>query len=315
VAKGEEATKIYAYYEKQRDDQWKARDTYMDAQLAHERRTNELTERILDMRKRGLDPARLVVELQALKPPEEPKAPDEFVVPPREVQEAYNINLPVGEYRIRFVTPDGSIMEGSERRLVLFQKRRTGTAGYEVIPADKWTRPETSSQPGSVLYVNGQTDIYLQPFYQDEFNDLQYEKLLRNDARGNPNLTKWVKMQQVPKASIEIARGREMQKVAEQPYKVEQLPGSALGYRIVPFQPRPDQTQADLYAYKVGIDRSQKLVRLRVSDNTGKVLPGGGRQIRVVARPQGLATLLLLAAVPLLIIALVMAFRATKLNQ
>ena len=315
VAKGDEARRIYAYYEKQRDEQWKARDAYMEAQLAHERRTNELTERILDMRKRGVDPGRLVAELQALKPPEEPKAPDEFVVPPREVQEAYNINLPVGEYRIRFVTPDGSIMEGSERRLIIFAKRRAGTAGYDVIPADKWTRPEESSQAGSVLYVNGRTDIYLRPFYQDEFNDLQYEKLIRNDARGNATLTKWVKMQQVPKGTIEVARGRETEKVAELPYRVEQLPGSALGYRIVAFQPRPDQTQADLYAYKVAIDPAQKLLRLHVRDNTGKVLPGGARQIRVVARPQGLATLLLLAAVPLLLIALVMAFRAAKLNQ
>ncbi len=315
VAKGEEADRIYGYYEKQRDAQWKARDAYMDAQLAHDKRTNELTERILDMRKRGLDPARLVAELQALKPPEEPKAPDEFVVPPREVQEAYNINLPVGEYRIRFVTSDGSVMEGSERKLIMFEKRRTGTAGYEVIPADKWTRPEESSQPGSVLYVNGRTDIYLRPFYQDEFNDLQYEKLIRTDARGNPTLTKWVRMQQIPKATIEVIRARETEKVTEQPYKVEQLPGSALGYKIVPFRPRPDQTEADLYAYKVTIDPARKLLRLHVRDNSGKAVPGGERQVRVVAQPQGLATLLLLAAVPLLLVALVMAFRAAKLNQ
>ncbi len=315
VAKGEEARKVYAHYERLRDADWKARDAYLQAQIDHEKRMNELTDRILDMRKRGLDPARLVAELEALKPPVEPKPSDEFVVPPREPQEAYNINLPAGEYRIRFVTPEGLVVEGSERRLVLFEKRRTGTAGYDVIPADKWTRPEESSQPGSVLYVNGKTDIYLRPFYQDEFNDLQYEKLIRNDARGNPNLTRWVKMQQVPKATIEVARGRETEQVTERPYKVDQLPGSALGYRIVPFQPRPDSTQADLYAYKIRIKPDQRVLKLQVRESSGKVLSGGERQIRVVAGQQGLLTLLVLAAVPLLVMALVMAFRATKVRQ
>ncbi len=315
AAKGDEATRVYEYYRKQQDADWKARDAYMDAQLAHEKRTTELTERILDMRKRGLDPAALVKVLQSLKAPEEPKPSDEFVVPPREPSEAYNINLPVGVYRIRLATPDGHVMEGSERKLVLFQKRRSGTAGYDVIPADKWTRPEESSQPGSVLYVNGKTDIYLRPFYQDEFTDLDYEKLIRNDARGNPNLTKWVKMQQVPKATIEVMRGGELEKANERPYRVEQLPGSALGYKIVPFEPRPDQTQADLYAYKVAISRDRGVLRLDTRDTGGAPLPGSHRQIRIVPQAQGLATLLILAVVPLLVMALVIAFRAAKLNQ
>jgi hypothetical protein len=315
VAKGDEAKRIYAYYQKQQDADWKARDAYMDAQLAHEKLTNELTERILTMRKKGLDPAALVKQLQSLKAPEEPKPSDEFVVPPREPQEAYNINLPVGLYHIHLVTPDGHVMEGSERKLVLFQKRRSGTAGYDVIPADKWTRPEESSQPGSVLYVNGMTDIFLRPFYQDEFNDLDYEKLIRNDARGNPNLTKWVKMQQVPKATIEVTRGAEVEKTTEKPYRVEQLPGSALGYKIIPFEPKPDQTQADLYAYKVAISRDRGVLRLDTRDSSGALLKGSQRQIRIVPQAQGLGPLLILALVPLLVMGLVIAFRATRLNQ
>jgi hypothetical protein len=315
VAKGDEAKKIYAYYQGQQDAQWKARDVYMEAQIAHERRTNQLTDRILEMRRQGLDPAALVAELQGLKPPAEPKAPDEFVVPPREPQDAYNINLPVGEYHIRFVTPDGAVMEGSERRLVLFNKLRSGTAGYDVIPADKWTRPEESTQPGSVLYVNGRSDIFLRPSYQDEFVDLEYEKLVRNDARGNPNLTKWVKMQQVPKATIEVVRGREVTRTSELPYKVEQLPGSSLGYKILPYERKPETGEPDLFAHKVTVGRDRAVLRLRTLDSSGKQLPGSERQIRVIGDSQGLLTLLILAAVPLLVIALVMAFRATRLNQ
>ena len=46
--------------------------------------------------------------------------------------------------------------------------RRTGGIGYEVIPGDKWTRPEESKTPASVLYVNGATGLYLRPFSEDE---------------------------------------------------------------------------------------------------------------------------------------------------
>jgi len=122
-------------------------------------------------------------------------------------------------------------------------------------------------------------------------------------------------MQQVPKATIEVTRGRELEKASERPYKVEQLPGSALGYKIVPFQPKPEQTEADLYAYKVAIGPDRPVSRLQVRDNSGQLVAGSERQIRVVAQPQGLVTLLLLAAVPLLVMALVLAFRATKVSH
>ena len=64
--------------------------------------------------------------------------------------------------------------------------------------------PESSVTPSSILYVNGVADLYLRPFFEDEFNDLAYEKTVNNAARGNPNIVKWVRIQQVPHTRIQL---------------------------------------------------------------------------------------------------------------
>jgi hypothetical protein len=60
-----------------------------------------------------------------------------YTVPPADLQEAFIVNLPRARYGIRLRNPDGTIMEGSEKRLVVDGPRRTGSTGYELIPSDK----------------------------------------------------------------------------------------------------------------------------------------------------------------------------------
>ena len=211
-------------------------------------------------------------------------------MPPSTVQQAFILNLPVGEYDIRFLTSSGEVMEGSERRIVTFEKRRAEAVGMEVIPGDKWTRPVESTSPGSVLYVDGSTDLYLRPFYQQEYNDLFYEKLRRNDAKGNPGLMKWVRIQQVPGAALSVGAGAgrsravEPRMVQEEPFFVEQIPGGALGYRIVPFDPEGAHRgrEPSLRAFRLPVSARQPVLRLRVLDRAGEVLPSSDRQVRIV---------------------------------
>ena len=256
----------------------------------------------------------LVEQLKAMLPPQPPEPPRDYVTPPTEVQLAFILDLPVGEYRLRFLQ-EGRVMEGSEKRLVVFDRRRRDGIGLEVIPADKWTRPVESQTPSSVLYVDGTADLYLQPFFQDEFNDLYYEKLQKNDAKGNPDLVKWVRMQQVPGARLDVTRaGGSTGEVREQPYFVEQVKGASLGYRIVPFDPEGAHKgkEPSLRAFHVPIRRENGVIRLQVRDRGGAVLRGGGREIRVLVRSP-LAGLLLLAAFsPLAVMAVVLARRARR---
>ena len=133
-------------------------------------------------------------------------------MPPSELQPAFILNVPPGLYSMRLRNPDGTVMEGSEKNVVAHGRSRTGGIGYDVIPADKWTRPVESTTPASVLYVNGKADLYIRPFFEEEFNDLAYEKTVNNAARGNPTIVKWV--------------------------RVHQTQGSSLGYTIVPYDPQ-----------------------------------------------------------------------------
>jgi hypothetical protein len=234
------------------------------------------------------------------------------------VEEAFILNLPVGEYSIRFFNTDGSVMEGSERKVVVFQKRRSEGTGLEVIPGDKWTRPVESTTPSSVLYVDGSSELYVRPFLEHEYNDLYYERMQRNDAKGNPSVMKWVRTQQVPQARIEVRLGGgQPQAVEEKPYYVEQVKGASLGYKIVPYDPQGAHKDKDpsLRAFRIELGKDTTRVGLRVLDKNGAPLAGGERQIRVLRPAKAGFVALILALLPLAVMALVLARRARRLTS
>jgi hypothetical protein len=205
-------------------------------------------------------------------------------------------------------------MEGSERRIVVHERRRANRIGYEVIPADKWTRPEQSITPSSVLYVNGTTDLYLRPFFQDEFAELAYARTVDNAARGNPNIHKWVRIQQVPHASIQVQGPAGSTLLGEKPYYVEQTKGSSLGYTIVPFDPQGAHKGKDpnLIAFRVAIGKDARELELRSLDGNGRPLTGSERQIRIVRGAPPAVLLIVLAVLPLAAMALVLGLRTRR---
>ena len=306
---------IAAYYD--------AVQAFQRERALYEELLNELAGVITALRREGRDVTALVAELEKLQPPAQPEPPDHYVVPPSTIQQAFILNLPVGQYDIRFLTADGEVMEGSERRIVTFARRRAEAVGLEVIPADKWTRPVESTSPASVLYVDGSTDLYVRPFYQQEYNDLFYEKLRRNDAKGNPGLMKWVRIQQVPGAALAVSAGTarsrtaEPRMVQEEPFVVEQIPGGALGYRIMPFDPdgAHQGREPALRAFHVPLSARQPVLHLRVHDRDGQMLPSSDRQVRLVTPPANGWLPLLLAAVPLLALVAALALRSRRVSR
>jgi hypothetical protein len=316
VATGEAADQAWQKYQQLMDDYYGRVQQYQQARAAYEALLNELTRRITRMRDQGQDVSKLVEVLQNLSSPKEPEFPRDYTIPPRPVEEAFLLNLPVGEYAIRFIAEDGSVMEASERRVVSFRKRRAEGIGLEVIPGDKWTRPVESTTPSSVLYVDGSADLYLRPFFQQEYNDLYYEKMQRNDASGNPNVMKWVRIQQVPQAGIRIAAGGQERLIREEPFFVEQIKGASLGYRIVAFDPQGAHKDRDpsLRAFHLPIARGQPVLRLATLDKTGAELPGGGRQIRVVGPARAGFVSLILALLPLAVMLGVLLARSRRVS-
>jgi len=315
VAKEAEAEAAWQHYQGLMDAYWRSVSEYYEKRAAYEAMLNELTITITRMRNEGKDVTALIDALRELKAPPEPQYPTEYIVPPVPVQKAFILNLPVGEYQIRFFTEDGQIMEGSERRIVAFEKRRAEAIGLEVIPGDKWTRPVESKTPASVLYIDGSTDLYIRPFFQQEYNDLFYEKMRKNDAKGNPTLMKWVRIQQVPRARVEVTRpSLESQMVLEEPFYVEQVKGAALGYQIVPFDPegKHKDREPSLQAFHVPISKDQRVIRLRVQDKEGQYLPSSQRQIRIVTPSRIGIVSLILGVLPLAVMIIVMARRSRR---
>lgn len=320
VATGAEADAVVQHARDLTAAYYQAVADHRRERLVYEQVLERLAAAIGARRAEGQDVTRLAAELENLAPPAEPPPPGHYVVPPAPVQQGFIVNLPAGEYRIRFLTPEGAVMEGSERRLVTFAPRRAAAVGLEVIPGAKWTRPVESTSPAAVLYVAGSADLYLRPFYQREYNDLFYEKMRRNDAKGNPGLMKWVRIQQVPGAALEVAAGAAAaappRTLREEPFFVEQLPGAALGYRIVPYDPAGAHAgrEPSLRAFHLPITPRQPVLRLRVRDRAGRLLPSGERQVRVVAPSARARLALLLAAAPLLALAAVLALRARRVS-
>ena len=217
-----------------------------------------------------------------------------------------NNDLPSGEYRVRLLNPDGTILEGSDKNLVVYTMRRSGGVGYEVIPADKWTRPEESKTPSSVLYVNGSTDLYLRPFFEDEVNDLFYERTVSNQASGNPGVFRWVRVRDMPDARLEISSEGRTFTVPEQGLTMKQGEGTSPGYSIVPFDPMASAgPQAPgLIAIHLPVPHHRAVIRYVALDGAGRPQPGSERQVRVVSRSPLRPLLAVLPAVPIFLVIL-----------
>jgi hypothetical protein len=285
---------------------------YNDKTIQFQTEQSDLIAQITKLRNAGLDAGHFIDRMTSLVQPKEPEYPNEYVVPPVEIQEAFIVDLRRGEYLIHFRNPDGSILEGSDKKLIAFEKRRAEGIGYEVIPGDKWTRPVESTAPSSVLYTDGSSDLFLQPFFQDEFPDLYYSKMIQNDARGNAGMMRWVRIQQVPKGRIRLTRSGAVSTVTETRYAVEQNEGSSPGYRIVPFDPKGVQEgkTPDLVAFQIPLDRKGAAISIETLDKDGAPLAGSDRQIRVLDAGRGDAVLLLFALVPLCLTAAMLIRRA-----
>jgi hypothetical protein len=313
VVTGEAARRELAKYAQLYESYFKAVQDYQAKKAALDAEMQSLGIRIQKLREQGKDFTALLTRMQTLPQPEAPVAPTYYVVPPAEMQQAFILDLAPGSYSIRLVTPDGSVMEGSEKTVIVHDRSGSNGIGFEVIPSDRWTRPESSVSPSSVLYVDASADLYLRPFFEEEFNDLAYEKTLNNAARGNPNIAKWVRIQQVPHATVVLEKpGTGSVSLTEQPFYVEQSKGSSLGYTIVPFDAKGahKDKEPNLIAFRVPVDRKAGAMRFHALNARGEMLPGSEREIRVVGRIPAAALLLGLALAPLLAMAVVLIVRS-----
>jgi hypothetical protein len=312
----DEADREVARARKQSDDYFAAVTVFQKQTTDYEARVEALGARIAELKARGKDTAAASAELQSVQRPVAPVATSIYLTAPEPAQDWFVVNLPLGEYTVRLVTKEGSVVEGSDKRIVAYSWRRTGGIGYEVIPGDKWTRPEESKTPASVLYVNGSTDLFVRPFSENEANDLFYEKTVSNQASGNPSLFKWVRKADVTGASLRATRPGQLPiEIPEQAFGVKQSNGSDLGYTIAPYDPTTAAAgeTASLVAFPLSLQKSDAIVSFGLQ-SSGRPLAGSERQIRIVRPIPSFPFYSLLALLPLAAMACVLAFRARRLR-
>ena len=311
VATGDDATRELAKYSALYDSYFKAVQDYQARAAAHDEEMRSLGARIQKLRDEHRDFHALLERMKNLAEPVAPVAPTYYVVPPAELQEAFIVNLPAGRYEIRLKDPEGRLMEGSEKTVVVHGPRRSGAVGYDIIPSDKWTRPVESDTPSAILYVNGTANLYLRAFFEDEFNDLFYAKTVNNGASGNANIERWIRIQQVPHATVKMEVGAGgATVVSESSFTVRQSERNSLGYSIVPWIKKTADDAPDLIAFPVPLGASTRAVRLQAYDSRGAPLAGSQREIRVVRPLPSIWLLIVIALSPLAAMAAVLVLRA-----
>lgn len=216
----------------------------------------------------------------SLQPPLEPEP---LTLASTGLNAGFPINLPAGEYSIQVREPNGNVIPESKKKLVVFSPKNTGV-GFLVIPADKYVSSERSDHIKATIYTRPDETLYLQPYQALEFNQLSFTRSRNPQSQqGEPNQVEWVYLQEETTTVLQVnSPGASPIEVQRQPFWVEQLAGSALGYKINP-NPSDPQVKArtpDFEGFQIITAKDQPILELALFEkDTGKQLTQ--REIRV----------------------------------
>jgi hypothetical protein len=286
---------------------------YLTKHKIYQTAKEKLIDRMQEYKKRSRDTTGLLNQYKALVAPEPPHDPTPVEL---SVGKQFHINLPEGKYSLRLRNDEGLVLQGSEKTLVLFRERRKGVVGYRIVPGDRWTKPDQSNLPSQILYVNPTTDIYVVPFFQNEYNDFYYRKMLDNDAKtGNPAFYRWEEVKEIPLSRLEMTTGGVSISLEQEEFYAEQIKGSTSpGYKIVPYDPEgAHKNKSPAFAgFEVPLERKNASLFLRLQDVNGNYYPFSKREIRVCLVSGSFIFLIILTLLPLPVMAVVLVVRQNK---
>jgi hypothetical protein len=263
------------------------------------------------------------LKLAAQKPPQLPPPPPEFTIPEPEPYHAFAtapetaavVSLPAGTYTVRLRDAGGSVVAGSERRLVSFAPRATGV-GYVVRPGDRWTQPAISFSPQETIYTTGNSALYIQPVPVAEYGAQHFTRLFQPQTveQVDPFPSIWVpqgaELADDQQADLVIRDGAE--RLAAAPttgFRVAQRPGVARGYVIEKFEPAAGGAlKPDFFAMEIPQGTIATSIDLEAGDTA---LPASERRVRTV-NPAADPVLFIPALLPIVIGVLFHLLRSRK---
>lgn len=243
--------------------------------------------------------------------PEPPEPQEDLSLFSTDLLVGFPINLPEGTYRVQLRLPDGSIQSDSQKRLVVFSPIQEGI-GYKVFTQERWTAPEESKEVNEIIYGLPGKTLYLEPFYQVEFNELFYTRM--NDpqdtlARRDRNV--WVPFEDVREASLQLNSARGTEKTELENYFVRQLAGSTLGYEILVHDPAGDR-EITFSGFEIEINASE--IHIQLLDSQGNPLQYSQREVRVLRADQS-NWIFVLSSLPLIAGVVAVLLRRRSVNS
>jgi hypothetical protein len=212
------------------------------------------------------------------EPPVRPEPGIELEMPrPRR---AFILDLPAGIYQIQLRDSSGEVVPETERQLHVIEPRRE-SVGYQVIPEEKWTRPEFSDEPGDTIYFpSSGTQLYIQAQRTLEFNELEYTRLTepQNDTASAERWL-WVPVENILDRPLRITSSAGMsEQILSEVFSVKQLPGGALGYQVVQYDPEGN-LKPDFEGYPLRLEGEVERYTLNLVDKQGDPVPGSERMM------------------------------------
>lgn len=212
-----------------------------------------------------------------------PKKPETFTQVLSKPNKAFIINLPAGEYSIFLRSKDGEKIKGSDRTLIVDSYRNKGVA-FTIIPEEKWTKVENSYLQNQVIYLSNLNKVlYISPFDSVEYNELFLMRLINPQEKiSSDKKWTWIINSNIKDVILEVLVNNEVvQKENLKYFKVNQIPGESLGYKIEEFTPLVNETP-DFSAFKFVPISGVKTYSIRLVKNDGQIIPKSVREIRII---------------------------------
>ena len=216
--------------------------------------------------------------------PAEPEAPRGKV---SELKSAFVLNLPAGSYALRLRAGDGTVVEGSERRLAVFAPLAGEGVGYEVLPEERWTARLAADTSGSGIYCVPGKDLFIIPHRSGLYPEDRWLRLRSPQLTGLGPRPVAVHVGALETARLVLLDGaRVVRRYELKPWYVRQVQGAELGYRIIEHDPQAaGGDSATFRAFRLRFEPQEAGRRMSIALEdaaTGVPLSAGRREVHVV---------------------------------
>lgn len=236
------------------------------------------------------------------KPPVEPIPLTLFV---SNLMKTFVVNLPVGRYSVRIRAEDRTIVEGSERTLVVFQPLQKEGIGYEVMPEERWTVRLSADAPESGIYCEPGKTLFLIPFRATAYDESFYLRLINPQSMGREGILKWIHTDRIENMRLLLFdHGKPRRTVEWKDYYVKQVPGAELGYKIIEHDQEAVSEQSPTFsAFSLSIEEQEQGKRYEIvleNSLTNERISGSKRELRVAGKTR-VSSLWFFALIPFIL--------------